>query len=72
MNGHELAKKLTASRPEARVLFMSGYTSDAIMDQGILDPSVAFLQKPFTTSSLARKVREVLDGERSKTAVAGK
>jgi FixJ family two-component response regulator len=48
--------------PEARVLFMSGYTDDAIVRHGVLGPDVPFLQKPFTTHALARKVRSVLDG----------
>jgi CheY-like chemotaxis protein len=70
MNGHELAQKLTASRPGTRVLFMSGYTSEAIANGGLLEAEVAFLQKPFTTSGLARKVREVLDQGETKTKSA--
>jgi CheY-like chemotaxis protein len=61
MSGRELADALRSSRPEARVLFMSGYTDDAIGHHGILQPGVHFLQKPFTTDSLLLKVREVLD-----------
>ena len=61
MSGRELADALRSSRPEARVLFMSGYTDDAIGHHGILQPGVHFLQKPFTTDSLLVKVREVLD-----------
>jgi len=61
MNGHELAQKVTASRPGTRVLFMSGYTSETISHQGDLEADVAFLQKPFTTAGLVQKVREVLD-----------
>jgi PAS domain S-box-containing protein len=70
MNGHELAQKVTASRPGTRVLFMSGYTSEAIAHQGNLEADVSFLQKPFTTAGLAQKVREVLD-HRANSAAAG-
>jgi DNA-binding NarL/FixJ family response regulator len=50
-------------RPDVRVLFMSGYTDDAIMQRGATEPGTAFLQKPFSGEGLARKVRAVLDGE---------
>jgi signal transduction histidine kinase/CheY-like chemotaxis protein len=62
MSGGELAGRLAALRPEIRVIFVSGYTDDTIAHQGVLDPGVHFLQKPFTLEGLARKVREVLDG----------
>ena len=61
MNGKQLADALTALRPGTRVLFMSGYTDDAIVRQGMLEPGIAFLQKPFTPDRLAQRVREVLD-----------
>jgi two-component system cell cycle sensor histidine kinase/response regulator CckA len=62
MNGRELARKLFETRPDTKVLYMSGYTDDAIVHNGILDPGVAFLQKPITPAVFARKVRQVLDG----------
>jgi CheY-like chemotaxis protein len=62
MNGREVAAALRESRPEMKVLFMSGYTDDAIVRYGIEQTTMAFLQKPFTPTALARKVREVLDG----------
>jgi PAS domain S-box-containing protein len=61
MGGRELSTRLTASRPEMQVLYVSGYTDDAIMSHGILDEGLAFLQKPFTLATLSSKVREVLD-----------
>ncbi len=60
MAGPDLAAKLTASRPEMRVLFMSGYTDDAVIRDGLLPEKGLFLQKPFTPDGLARKVREAL------------
>jgi PAS domain S-box-containing protein len=60
MSGREVALRLTARRPEMRVLYLSGYTDDAILHHGILEPGAAFLQKPFAAAELARKVREVL------------
>jgi two-component system, cell cycle sensor histidine kinase and response regulator CckA len=62
MSGRQLADRLRHLRPELRVLFVSGYTDDAIIRHGMLEPGIAFLQKPFTPQSLTRKVREVLDG----------
>ena len=60
INGRELARRVTASRPDVKVLFVSGYTGEAVHQRGLLEPGVAFLQKPFTAEVLARKVREVL------------
>ena len=66
MNGRELAERLKSLRPETKILYMSGYTDAAILHHGILERGEAFLQKPFTPNSLARKVREVLNAVLSK------
>jgi hypothetical protein len=60
MSGRTLADALISRNPSLRVLFMSGYTDDAIVDRGVLDEGIPFLQKPFTPEALARKTREVL------------
>jgi CheY-like chemotaxis protein len=60
LGGRQLAETLSLSRPEMRVLYMSGYTDDAIVHLGVSDGRAAFLQKPFTPDGLARKIREVL------------
>src|SRR5207244_738720 len=61
VGGRELAERLAVTRPEMKVLFVSGYTDDAVVRHGVLETEMAFLQKPFTPSALAKKVREVLD-----------
>jgi two-component system, cell cycle sensor histidine kinase and response regulator CckA len=61
MSGHELAGRLVPARPEMRVLYMSGYTDRAILQQRILDSGLAYVQKPLVPERLARRVREVLD-----------
>jgi len=60
MTGRELAERMKPSRPQMKVLYMSGYSGNAIARRGILDPGVAYIPKPFTESALASKVREVL------------
>jgi two-component system cell cycle sensor histidine kinase/response regulator CckA len=60
MSGAQLAIHLAALRPEMKVLYVSGYTDDTIVRHGVLEPGLAFLQKPFSPKTLARKVGEVL------------
>jgi PAS domain S-box-containing protein len=64
MSGRELARNLETLHPGIKVLYMSGYTDDAIVRHGLLDQEIVFLQKPFTPDALTRKVREVLDAAR--------
>jgi two-component system cell cycle sensor histidine kinase/response regulator CckA len=61
MSGREVAKIFEQLRPETKVLYMSGYTDDAIVRQGILQEGIAYLQKPFTGLTLSTRVREVLN-----------
>jgi PAS domain S-box-containing protein len=61
MNGKDLADSLKSLSPQLKCLYMSGYTADAIAQHGVLDDGVEFIQKPFSLSSISRKVREVLD-----------
>ena len=63
VSGRELAVQLTRKRPQMHVLYMSGYTDNAIVNSGVLQKEVAFLQKPFTPAALTQKVREVLEGK---------
>jgi PAS domain S-box-containing protein len=61
MGGRDLAEKIAPTKPELRVLYLSGYTDSVVLQQGMLDPGSYFLQKPFTPADLAHKVREALD-----------
>ncbi|MHB8940358.1 MAG: hybrid sensor histidine kinase/response regulator [Desulfobacteria bacterium] len=61
MSGRELTERIRLQRPDLRILYMSGYTDDVILRQGVIEDGIPFLQKPFTPEALARKVREVLD-----------
>lgn len=61
MNGAGLAAEIVRDRPSIKILFTSGYTDDAVVRHGVLEPSVAFIQKPYRPKALARKLREVLD-----------
>ena len=64
LGGAALARRLGALRPGLRVLFMSGYTDGAIVQQGVLEEGVVLLEKPFSGERLERMVREVLDRPR--------
>jgi FixJ family two-component response regulator len=66
MSGPELAGSLTTSRPEMKVLFMSGYTQEAMVHRGVLPPGRAFLPKPFAPDPLSRRVRDILDAAASR------
>ena len=61
-SGPELTKDLIARRPGLKVIYMSGYTEESIVQHGVLMPGIAFLHKPFTSGVLCRKIRDVLDG----------
>ena len=61
MSGSDLADRLDQVRPLVRVLFMSGYTADAMGSRGVLEPGTQFIAKPFTADALLRKLRAVLD-----------
>jgi PAS domain S-box-containing protein len=70
VSGRELADGISERRPDMKVLYMSGYTDNAVVKNGVLERQLAFLQKPFTPTALASKVREVLD-ESGRTRHAG-
>ena len=60
MSGRELADQLKARRPDLHVLFMSGYTDDAVLRHGVLEPGLAYLEKPFRPAALLSKIRQVM------------
>jgi CheY-like chemotaxis protein len=62
MNGKELASRIAELWPDTKALYMSGYTDEAIVDHGVLEPGIHFISKPFTAAALTRKIRDVLDG----------
>jgi two-component system cell cycle sensor histidine kinase/response regulator CckA len=70
ISGRVLAEQFATQRPDAKVLYMSGYTDDAIVRHGVLRAGVPYLQKPFGPDSLIRKVRAVLDGTPGHRSVA--
>lgn len=70
IGGRQLAEIILRTRPDTKILFLSGYTDDAIVRHGVSQAEVAFLQKPFTATGLAAKVREVLDGKVKSHVVA--
>lgn len=68
MSGPQLTEALTHLRPETKVLFMSGHTENAIVHHGVLEPGIAFIQKPFRRDDLLRKLREALNFAKVKTS----
>ena len=71
ISGRALSDQLCEQRPKIKVVYMSGYTGQAVGAHGILAPGSLFLQKPFTRDLLARKIREALDGGQKSAAAAG-
>src|SRR4030095_11482638 len=71
MGGRELAHELSALHPKTSIIFMSGYTDDAVVRHGIMDKDIEYLQKPFTPESLVRRVGEVLRDARTRTSRSG-
>ena len=70
MNGRQLSELLAPSRPDMKVLYMSGYTDDIMVQHGISESASNFLAKPFTPIALAQKIRKVLDGSKSLSDVS--
>jgi len=71
LSGRELVTRITAARPELKILYISGYTDDSIFRHGVLEGGVAFLQKPFNLKDLTQKIRQVLDRESASTESPG-
>jgi PAS domain S-box-containing protein len=69
-NGREVAGRVQEQHPHTKVLYMSGYAFHSMLDRGVLDSGAFFIQKPFTPTQLAEKVREVLDGARAQATAA--
>ncbi len=69
-SGRELAEQIQALRPDIAILYMSGYTDDAVIRRGVLEAGMAFIQKPFGADLLTRRVREVLDDNHDQPAAA--
>ncbi len=65
LSGRDLADRVAVLRPDTQVLYISGYTDDAVVRNGVAADSVQLLHKPFTPATLARKVREILDRQRA-------
>ena len=65
MSGRQLAEKILQKDPNTKILYMTGYTDDMVVQHKVLEPGVQLLQKPFTRTELAGKVRATLDGDRS-------
>jgi two-component system cell cycle sensor histidine kinase/response regulator CckA len=65
LNGRELADQILSLRPGIKVLFMSGYSDNAIVQHGVLTPGLAFIEKPFSPETLAEKVRQVIHSSHS-------
>jgi CheY-like chemotaxis protein len=68
MSGQQFAERLRSTRPHVKVLYMSGYTDNAISHHGVLDSDLSFIQKPLTPEALAKKVRQVIDMPQHRTA----
>ena len=71
ISGPSLAKSLVASRPQMKVLYISGYTSELITERSVLDRNISLLEKPFTREALLRKVRATLDGDLARSKTVG-